>query len=53
VRVQEIRWEGGSTEPAEEYTFLYGKKYDNHKLGATVQIFRNDSKKSKFDSEGN
>jgi hypothetical protein len=25
VGVQEIRWGGGGTEPAGEYTFLYGK----------------------------
>jgi hypothetical protein len=25
VGVQEVRWEGGGTEPAGEYTFLYGK----------------------------
>jgi hypothetical protein len=23
--VQEVRWEGGGTEPAGEYTFFYGK----------------------------
>jgi exonuclease III len=25
VGVQEVRWNGGGTEPAGEYTFLYGK----------------------------
>jgi hypothetical protein len=25
VGVQEVRWEGGGTEPAREYTFFYGK----------------------------
>jgi hypothetical protein len=33
VGVQEVRWEGGSTEPEGEYTFFYGKrneKHDNH-----------------------
>jgi hypothetical protein len=33
VGVQEVRWEGGGTEVAGEYTFFYGKRYDNHKLG--------------------
>jgi hypothetical protein len=26
VGVQEVRWEGGGTEPAGEYTFFYGKR---------------------------
>jgi hypothetical protein len=33
VGVQEVSWEGGDTEPAEEYTFFYGKGYENHELG--------------------
>jgi hypothetical protein len=33
VGVQEVRWEGGSTEPVGEYTFFYGKGYENHELG--------------------
>jgi hypothetical protein len=33
VGVQEVRWEGGGTEPAGEYTFLYGKGNENHELG--------------------
>jgi hypothetical protein len=32
VRVQEVRWEGGGTEPAGEYTFFYGKGHENHEL---------------------
>jgi exonuclease III len=32
VRVQEVRWEGGGTEPVGEYTFLYGKGNENHEL---------------------
>jgi hypothetical protein len=31
--VQEVRWEGGGTEPAGEYIFLYGEGNENHKLG--------------------
>jgi hypothetical protein len=33
VGVQEVRWEGGGTEPAREYTFFYGKRNENHELG--------------------
>jgi hypothetical protein len=33
VEVQEVRWEGGGTEPAGEYTFFYGKRNENHELG--------------------
>jgi hypothetical protein len=31
--VQEVRWEGGGTKPAGEYTFFYGKENENHELG--------------------
>jgi hypothetical protein len=34
VGVQEVRWEGGGTEPAGEYTFFYGKGNENHELGS-------------------
>jgi hypothetical protein len=33
VGIQEVRWEGGGTEPAGEYTFVYGKGNENHELG--------------------
>jgi exonuclease III len=33
VEVQEVRWEGGGTEPAGENTFFYGKGNENHELG--------------------
>jgi hypothetical protein len=33
VGVQEVRWEGGGTKPAGEYTFFYGKGNENHELG--------------------
>jgi hypothetical protein len=32
VGVQEVRWGGGGTEPAGEYTFFYGKANENHEL---------------------
>jgi hypothetical protein len=31
--VQEVRWEGGGTEPAGEYTFFYRKGNKIHELG--------------------
>jgi hypothetical protein len=31
VGVQEVRWEGGGTEPEGKYTFFYGKGNKNHK----------------------
>jgi hypothetical protein len=33
VGVQKVRWEGGGTEPAGEYTFFYGKENENCELG--------------------
>jgi hypothetical protein len=33
VGVQEVRREGGGTEPAGEYTFFYRKANENHELG--------------------
>jgi hypothetical protein len=33
VGVEEVRWDGGGTEPVSEYTFLYGKGNENHELG--------------------
>jgi hypothetical protein len=34
VRVQEVRWDGGGTEPAGEYIFFYVKENVNYELGA-------------------
>jgi hypothetical protein len=33
VGVQEARWDGGGTEPADQYTVFYGKGNQNHELG--------------------
>jgi hypothetical protein len=33
VGVQEVRWDGGGTEPAGEYTVFYGKGNENPELG--------------------
>jgi hypothetical protein len=32
VEVREVRWDGGGTEPASEYTFFFGRGNENHKL---------------------
>jgi hypothetical protein len=32
VGLQKVRWEGGGTEPAEEYALFYGKGNENHEL---------------------
>ncbi|PNF17141.1 hypothetical protein B7P43_G09073, partial [Cryptotermes secundus] len=37
--VQEVRWDGGGTEPAGEYTFFYVKGNENHELGTRVLNF--------------
>jgi exonuclease III len=40
VGVQEIRQEGGGTEPAEEYSFFYGKRNENDEFGAGFLCIR-------------
>jgi hypothetical protein len=40
VGVQEVRREGGGTEPAGEYTFFYGKGHENHELGTGFFVHR-------------
>jgi exonuclease III len=36
VGVQEVRWDGGGTEPAGEYTFFYGKGNENQRRGMHI-----------------
>jgi hypothetical protein len=33
VGVQEVRWDRGGTEPADEYTYVYRKGNENHEMG--------------------
>jgi hypothetical protein len=40
VAVQEVRWEDGGTEPAGEYTFLYGRGNENHVLGKSSIVHK-------------
>jgi hypothetical protein len=37
--VQEVRWDRGSTEPAGEYTYIYGKGKENYELQVGTGIF--------------
>jgi hypothetical protein len=40
VRVQEVTWKGGGTEPAGEDTFSHGKGKENHELGTGYLCIR-------------
>jgi hypothetical protein len=40
VGVQEIRWDGGGTEQAGEYTFFYGKGNETHELGTDFFVHK-------------
>jgi hypothetical protein len=33
VGVQDVRWDGGGTKAADEYTYFYGKWNENHEIG--------------------
>jgi hypothetical protein len=36
MRLQEVIWDRGGTEPTGEYTFSYGKENGNYELGARI-----------------
>jgi hypothetical protein len=40
VGEQEVRWEGGGTEPAGEDTFFYGQGNENHELGIGLFVHK-------------
>jgi hypothetical protein len=40
IGVQEVIWEGGSSEPSGEYIFFYGKVNENHELGTSLLCIR-------------
>jgi hypothetical protein len=40
VGVQEVRWEKGGTERAEDYTFFYGQGNGDHRLGTGFLVHK-------------
>jgi hypothetical protein len=54
VGVQEVRWGRGSTEPAGEYPFFYGKGNENRELGTGYFVYKriiSAVKRVEFDSD--
>jgi len=43
VAVQEVRWGNGDSEPADDYTFLWGNGNANHHLGMHFVIYIRES----------
>jgi hypothetical protein len=43
VGVHEVRWDGGGTEPTDEYTFFYGKGNENHELSTVFFLYIRES----------
>jgi hypothetical protein len=41
VGVQEVRWDKGGTEQAEDYTFFYGVRNEDHQLGTRICAWEN------------
>jgi hypothetical protein len=40
VGVQKVRWDGGGTEPADEYTFFYGKGNENNEIRTGIFVHK-------------
>jgi hypothetical protein len=40
VGVQEVRWDKGGNEQAEDYTFFYGARNEDHQLGTGFLVHK-------------